>query len=167
LLIPYKKSVRFTDIEIHKVLQDSKNHLKDDDSINVRKLATVHNISPATVYRWIWKYKEWLPVENSLSIKKPLIIDGETPASASFVDSSTQPAELEFSPLIPEPIKGTNTLGAYSIILDNLKSKRESAIDMAEKTKKEMEILQRAEGVAKELEEIDSAFDFVLMKRDR
>lgn len=65
-----------------------------------------------------------------------------------------------------EPMKG-NTLGAYSVILDTLKSERESAIDMAEKAKKEMEILQRAEGVAKELKEIDSAFDFVLMKRDR
>ena len=108
-----------------------------DNHKSVSKLADAHGVSKSAALDWIRLYREKLLTE-----------------------------ELEFSPLIPEPMKG-NTLGAYSIILDNLKSKRESAIDMAEKAKKEMEILQRAEGVAKELKEIDSAFDFVLMKRDR
>ena len=141
-----------------------------DNFSSSRALAEAYGVSNSAVSDWIRHHRQQLAsieIETTDSSNDSVInIDGGTPASASFVDSSTQPAELEFSPLIPEPMKG-NTLGAYSIILDNLKSKRESAIDMAEKAKKEMEILQRAEGVAKELKEIDSAFDFVLMKRDR
>jgi transposase-like protein len=142
-----------------KVVNDFDNH----ESVN--KLADAHGVSSSAALDWIRLYREQLTsieLETTDSSNDSVItIDGGAPAPASFVDSSTQSIELE-----SEPMKG-NTLGAYSVILDTLKSKRESAIDMAEKAKKEMEIMQRAEGVAKELEEIDSAFDFVLMKRDR